>query len=57
MSIMKSAWHLSFGVSNDKYGATSSDQVLGNYSEWDVSYLGVNLGVDYEFFKPPMYKC
>jgi hypothetical protein len=54
MPVMKSAWHISLEASNNKYGATTSDQILGNYSEWDVSYLGVNLGVDYEFFKPPM---
>ena len=54
MPLFKSSSHLSLGVSNNKYGATSSDPVLGNYSEWDVSYLDVNLGVDYEFFKPEM---
>ncbi len=55
MPLMKSPWHLSFGVSNNKYGASGSDPVLGNYSEWDVSYLGLNLGVDYEFFKPMVH--
>jgi hypothetical protein len=56
-ALMSSAWHLSFEVSNNNYGATSSDQTLGNYSEWDVSYLGLNLGVDYEFFKPEIYNA
>jgi hypothetical protein len=54
--VMKSPWNVSLEVSNNKYGATTSDQALGNYSEWDVSYLGINLGCDYEFFKPPMQK-
>ncbi len=54
MSLFQSAFHVSLGVANNKYGATSSDPVLGNYSEWDVSYLDLNLGVDYEFFKPEM---
>ena len=54
LSLFQSPCHLSIGVSNNKYGATSSDPLLGNYSEWDVSYLDVNLGVDYEFFKPEM---
>lgn len=54
LSVLKSAWHISLGVTTNRYGATSSDPVLGNYSEWLVSYLGVNLGVDYEFFKPEM---
>jgi hypothetical protein len=56
-AIMNSAWHLSFEVSNNNYGATNSDQTLGNYSEWEVSYLGLNLGVDYEFFKPEIYNA
>lgn len=54
LSVMKSPWHVSLGITSNKYGATISDPVLGNYSEWIVSYLGVNLGVDYEFFKPKM---
>jgi len=44
--------HLSLEISNDKFAASRSDTVLGNYSEWDVSLLDLNLGVDYEFFKP-----
>ena len=53
-SVMRSPWHLSFGLATSKYGATSSDEELGNYSEWEGTYLGPNLGVDYEFFKPVM---
>lgn len=56
-ALMSSAWHLSFEVSNNNYGATNSDQSLGNYSEWDVSYLGLNIGVDYEFYKPEIYNA
>ena len=55
MPLMKSPWNLSFEVSNNKYGASGSDPVLGNYSEWDVSYLGLNAGIDYEFFKPMVH--
>jgi hypothetical protein len=54
ISVLKSPWHISPGVAYNKYGAKSSDQELGNYSEWEGTYLGVNLGVDYEFLKPPM---
>lgn len=54
MPVLQSAFHVSLGVSNDKFGATSTDPALGNYSEWNVSYIGVNLGVDYEFLKPPV---
>lgn len=39
------------GISYNKYGAKGSDPVLGNYYDWDVNYVGVNLGAGYEFFK------
>lgn len=54
MPVMKTPWHVMAEVTNNKYGATTSDTELGNFSEWDVSYLGVSLGGDYEFFKPKM---
>ncbi len=54
MPVMKSQWNALLEVSDNKYGATSSDPELGNFSEWEVSYLGINLGADYEFFKPKM---
>lgn len=54
MPVMKSPWHAVIEVTNNNYGATSSDPDLGNFSEWDVSFLGINLGGDYEFFKPKM---
>lgn len=54
MPVMKSQWHALLKFSDNKYGATGSDPELGNFSEWDVSYLGINLGADYEFFKPKM---
>ncbi|MFN8241626.1 MAG: hypothetical protein U0X39_12865 [Bacteroidales bacterium] len=57
MELFKSAWGVSLGFSNNKYGASGNDPALGNYSEWEVSYLGINLGVDYEFFKPPIYNA
>ena len=56
MPLLQSAFHLSFEISNDKYAASNSDPVLGNYSEWDVSFLDLNLGVDYEFLKPLFYQ-
>ena len=54
MSLFRTAWHFSCGAQYNKYGAKGSDAVLGNYYEWDVTYLGGNVGVDYEFFKPPV---
>lgn len=50
--VMKSPLNISFEISNDKFGASSSDTLLGNYSEWDVSFLDLNLGIDYEFLRP-----
>ena len=36
----------------NSYGAIGSDSVLNNYFEWDVSYLGASVGLDYEVFNP-----
>jgi hypothetical protein len=41
----------SVGVAINGYGARGSDQLLGNYFDWDVSCLGVDLVIDYELFK------
>jgi len=54
MSLFQSPLHISLGVAHDKFGATSSDLELGNYSEWEAAFLGANLGVDYEFLQPRM---
>ncbi|MBX2828412.1 MAG: porin family protein [Flavobacteriaceae bacterium] len=40
---------LTTGLSYNSYGAIGSDDVLGNFFEWDIDYLGLNLGVDYDF--------
>ncbi len=40
------------GVSYNRYGAEGSNPVLGNYYKWDVQYAGINLGLDYDFFRP-----
>lgn len=52
MAIRQSSFHFSYGALYNRYGAMGSDPVLGNYFEWDVTYLGANMGLDYEFFKP-----
>jgi hypothetical protein len=41
----------SFGLSYNGYGASGSDEALGNYFNWDANYLGINLGMDYDLFK------
>lgn len=57
---MKLGYHSNFlvqqlnylvGVSFNGYGASGSDDKLGNYYDWDISYLGLDLGIDYELFK------
>jgi len=53
-SIMRTPFHISASANYNNYGAKGSDKTLGNYYEWDLAYLGVNLGVDYEFFRPPL---
>lgn len=37
------------GIYNS-YGAIGSDRDVGNYFEWDVTYLGARVGLDYELF-------
>lgn len=41
----------SAGLSYNSYGATGSDNSLGNYFNWDANYLGLNLGLDYDLYK------
>ena len=52
ISLFRSAFHLSVAGEYNKYGATHSDPLLGNYIVWDAAYMGPYLGIDYEFFKP-----
>ncbi len=37
------------GLSYHSYGAIGNDDVVGNSFEWDIDYLGFNLGLDYDF--------
>ena len=39
------------GLGYNRYGATGSDAAVDNYFAWDVTYLGMNLGLDYEFLR------
>jgi len=34
------------------YGAIGSDGALDNFFEWDITYLGISAGFDFEFYKP-----
>ena len=40
------------GIGYNQYGSTGSDPAVDNYFAWDVTYIGVNLGLDYEFYRP-----
>lgn len=42
---------MDIGLAFNRYGSSGSDVVLDNYYSWDVTYLGLNLGVDYVFFR------
>jgi len=40
----------SLGISYAGYGAIGSDDVVGNFMEWDVNYFEFKAGLDYEMF-------
>ncbi len=42
--------NLSLGATYTGYGAIGSDDVVGNFMEWDVNYAGLNVGLDYNLF-------
>ena len=55
-SIFFKDFFLNLKASYNSYGAIGSDRALDNYFEWDLSYLGVNVGFDYEFYKLGNFK-
>lgn len=42
---------LALGVTYNNYGAIGSESSVDNFFEWDVSYLGVQAGLDYKLFQ------
>lgn len=38
------------GINYAGYGAIGSDDVVGNIMEWDVSYVGLSVGLSYDLF-------
>lgn len=42
---------ISLGIAHNSYGAIGSDPALNNFFEWDVDYLGLNLGLEFTLFK------
>ncbi len=43
--------YLSVGGTYNGYGAIGSDRALDNYFEWDVSYIGAEVGLDLNLFR------
>jgi chemotaxis protein MotB len=52
----KNLWteHLYYNAnaSFNGYGAIGSDRAFDNYFEWDLNYLGIGFGLDYQFYRP-----
>ena len=48
---IKNKLSLTAGVTYNSYGAIGSDPILDNRYEWDVTYVGVNVGIDYKLFE------
>ncbi len=55
MPIAPQRWFLNAAASYNTYGAKGSDLALDTYYEWDVNYLGINIGVDFEFLEQKNY--
>lgn len=47
----KETLHFSVGGTYNGYGAIGSDAILDNFFEWDVTYLGLEAGLDYRLFR------
>ncbi len=45
-NVIKDKIQLSLGMTYNSYGTVGSDNLLFNFYEWDVDYLGINLGID-----------
>ncbi|AMC11825.1 hypothetical protein Lupro_11360 [Lutibacter profundi] len=50
-NIFKDFIFASLGTNYSTYGSIGSDNVLNNYFEWETSYLGLNVGLDFRVFK------
>jgi chemotaxis protein MotB len=40
------------GIRYNQYGSAGSDPAVDLYFAWDVTYIGINLGLDYAFYRP-----
>lgn len=48
---VKDKLSITTGLTYNSYGAVGSDPILDNRYEWDVTYVGVNVGLDYKLFE------
>ena len=51
MPINSTSWYFMSSLSYNNYRATGSDNLVNNYYAWDVNYVGIDVGMGYEFFK------
>jgi flagellar motor protein MotB len=51
-TVFTEALFLNLNLNYNEYGAIGSDIALDNFFEWNLSYLGISAGFDYEFYKP-----
>ena len=51
MPLNSTSWYFASSLSYTSYGATGSDYTVNNYYVWDVNYVGIDVGLGYEFFK------
>ena len=50
--IAKTKWYIDTGnPASMNIAQKGSDKALDNYYEWDVHYVGLNVGVDFEFLE------
>ena len=43
--------NFSVGLNYSGYGAIGSDDILGNFMEWEANYVGLNVAVNYQILK------
>lgn len=52
MPLFATSLHVSAGATYNSYQAEGSDGDYGNSYSWDATFVGTNLGIDYEFLEP-----
>ena len=52
MNVFTKNLYLDINGNYNSYGSNGSDISLDNYFEWDLNYIGIGAGFDYEVYKP-----